>query len=255
MFPVLFIEILTGHAIMSVYHTNSEGTMTIEELYQGQLAIIVVSFGQEHMEFNTMIEDINPKKKLIYTDPILRDDKPVSFGSSAVQTHLIVFFEDRAPQIFRNVQIHLTRRDKESLWYTIIAPTTSVEYNRRKHYRCYIGEDTSVMIGKHHTTYDAVLKDLSYGGFSFSIETERSCEIGDMVHFVLQDYIPELKERFSFSIYGIVVTKRDIENDRSVYGCRITSNTYGIDTYIAKKERVRLQKSRGGLSAVQPFNK
>lgn len=229
--------------------------MTIEELYQGQLAIIMVSFGQEHMEFNTMIEDINPKKKLIYAAPVLRDDKPVSFSSSAVRTHLIVFFEDRTPQVFRNVTIQLTRRDKDSLWYAITAATTSVDYNRRKHYRCYIGENASVMIGRHHTTYDAVLKDLSYGGFSFTIETERTCEIGDMVHFVLQDYIPELNERFSFSIYGIVVTKRDIENERSVYGCRITSNARGIDTYIAKKERIRLQKSRGGMSSAQPFRK
>lgn len=220
--------------------------MRLEELEQGQLVTILVSFDKKYMEFNTMIEEVNQKKRLVYASPVMRNDKPVSFKSSSVRTHLLIFFRDRTPQIFRNVSIQLTGRDRDSVWYAISASTASLDFNRRKSYRCYIGEDITVMIGKHRTTYKAILRDLSAGGFSFSMETsKKDCKVGSMVHFVLNDFLDEIKERFSFSIYGIIVSKRELENNRMAYGCRITSSTRGIDSYIAKKERVRLQKTRG----------
>lgn len=223
--------------------------MNLEELQPGLLATIIVSLGQKHMEFNTMIEEVNAKKKTAYIPPVLKDDKPISFNSNTVQTHLLVFFPDRTPQVFRNVKILLARRDRESLCYTVTSTSSSVDYNRRKHYRCYIGLDTTIMVGAHHSAYDAVLKDLSIGGFSFTMDSYLQCSVGDMVHFVLKEYIDELKENFQFSIYGIVVEARLLENDKTIYGCRITSNAYGIDSYIAKKERLRLQKTRGSLSS------
>lgn len=224
------------------------GLMNLDELQPGQLATIIVSYGKEHMEFNTMLEDVYPKRRIICAAPVLKNEKPISFNSSAVQTHLVVFFEDKTPQIFYNVSIMLTRRDKTSVWYHITAPSNSIEYNRRKSYRCYLGIDTTVMIGPHHAAYDAILKDISVGGFSFTIDSFRSCDVGEMAHIILKDYIEELKESFTFSVYGIILTKRELENNRTVCGCRITSNTYGIDSYIAKKERIRLQKTRGGLT-------
>lgn len=225
--------------------------MNLDELQPGQLATIIVSYGKEHMEFNTMLEDVYPKKRIICAAPVLKNDKPISFNSTAVQTHLVVFFEDKTPQIFHNVKILLTRRDKTSVWYSISAPSNSIDYNRRKSYRCYLGMDTSIMVGPHHAAYDAILKDISVGGFSFTMDSFRNCSVGEMAHLILKDYIEELKENFTFSIYGIILTKRELENNRTIYGCRITSNTFGIDSYIAKKERVRLQKTRGGFSTSQ----
>lgn len=221
--------------------------MRLEELEQGQLVTILVSFGKKYMEFNTMIEEVSQKKRLVYTSPIMRNDRLISFKSSSVRTHLLAYFRDRTPQIFRNVSIQLTGRDVGSVQYAVSASSESLDFNRRKHYRCYIGEEVTIMIGRHHTTYKAVLKDLSVGGFSFCLETsKKECKVGNMVHFVLNEFLDELKERFSFSIYGIIVSKREIDNNRMIYGCRITSNTHGIAAYIAKKERVRLQRTRGG---------
>ena len=226
--------------------------MHLNELKPEQLVTILAYVGSEHMEFNTMVEDVSSDKNTIHLAPILRDEKPVSFNGKAIQTHLLAFFDQQIPHIFRNVRLVLTRRDKESVWYTATASTTSVPYNRRRYYRCYIGLDAVVRIGAHRAPHDAIIKDLSIGGFGFTVSSDVNCAIGDMVHFTLSERIQEVSKVFSFNIYGIIVNKRELENGNVVCGCRMTSNPSNIDSYIAIKERLRLQKERSTATASFP---
>ncbi len=226
--------------------------MHLNELQPEQLVTILAYVGSEHMEFNTMVEDVGSDKNTIHLAPILRDGKPVSFNGKAIQTHLLAFFDQQIPHIFRNVRLVLTRRDKESVWYTATASTTSVPYNRRRYYRCYIGLDAVVRIGAHRAPHDAIIKDLSIGGFGFTVSSDVNCAIGDMVHFTLSERIQEISKVFSFNIYGIIVNKRELENGNVVCGCRMTSNPANIDSYIAIKERLRLQKERSAATASFP---
>lgn len=223
--------------------------MFLNNLHPEQLVTILAYVGSEHIEFNTMVEDVGLNKNTIHLAPILRDGKPVSFNGKSIQTHLLAFFDQQIPHIFRNVHLVLTRRDKESVWYTVTASTTSVPYNRRRYYRCYIGLDAVVQIGAHRAAHDAIIKDLSIGGFAFVVSSDVSCSIGEMVHFHLSERIHETSQLFTFSIYGIIVNKRELENGNVVCGCRMTSNPANIDSYIATKERLRLQKERSAASA------
>lgn len=221
--------------------------MRLDELQTGQHVTILASVGNEQLEFSTTVEEINTKKHSIYLAPVLKDEKAVSFNGN-IQTHLLVYIDEQIPHIFRNVRIMLIRRGKGEICYTVTASTTSVRYNRRRHFRCYIGIEATVMVGVHRAPYDAIIKDLSISGFCFTVDSDKKCAIGDMVHFVLNERLPELMKNFSFNIYGIIVNRRELENGKTVCGCRITSNTAGIDSYIAMKERLRLQKTRGNAA-------
>lgn len=222
--------------------------MYLNELHPEQLVTILAYVGNEHMEFNTMVEDTGSDKNSIHLAPIMRNDKPVSFNGSSIQTHLLVFFDDQIPHIFRNVHLTLTRHGKNTVWYTAKVSTTSVPYNRRRYYRCYIGLEAVVQIGAHRSAHDAIIKDLSIGGFAFTVSSDVNCSIGDMVHFTLNERIPEAARVFAFSVYGLIVNKREMENGRIVCGCRMTSNPANIDAYIATKERLRLQKERNAAA-------
>ncbi|MBO5278083.1 MAG: PilZ domain-containing protein [Lachnospiraceae bacterium] len=223
--------------------------MRLDELQQEQKVTILASVGNEQLEFSSTVEDVNPQRHCVYLAPVLKNEKPVSF--SGTPTHLLIYIDEQVPHIFRNVHITLVRRSKGEICYAVTASTTSVKYNRRRHFRCYIGIETTVMVGVHRAPYDAIIKDLSISGFGFTVDSDKECAIGDMVHFVLNERFPELMKNFSFNIYGIIVNRRELESGKTVCGCRITSNTAGIDAYIAMKERLRLQKERG--NAVSPL--
>ena len=223
--------------------------MYLNDLHPEQLVTILAYVGSEHMEFNTMVEETGASKGIIHLAPILRNEKPVSFSGKSIQTHLLAFFDEQIPHVFRNVHLTLTRRDRESVWYTVTASAASVPYNRRRYYRCYIGLDSVVRIGAHRAAHNAIIKDLSIGGFGFVVSPDVECSIGEMVHFSLSERIPEVSKVFSFSIYGIIVNKRELENGNIVCGCRMTSNPANIDSYIATKERLRLQKERSAAAA------
>lgn len=223
--------------------------MRLDELQEGQEVTILASVGNEQLDFTTTVEEVNTKKHCIYLAPILKDDKPISFRGNFVHTHLFVSLEEQIPHIFRNVQILLVRRNNDEICYNVTASTTSVKHNRRRHFRCYIGQETTFTVGTHRAPYLGILKDISISGFCFTVDSDKACAIGDMVHFKYNERIPEVMKVYNFNIYGIIVNIRELENGRTLCGCRITSNPAGIDSYIATKERLRLQKAR---STAQP---
>lgn len=222
--------------------------MYLNELHPEQLVTILAYVGNEHMEFNTMVEDTGSDKDIIHLAPIMRNGKPVSFNGSSIQTHLLAFFDDQVPHIFRNVHLALTRHDDGTICYLAKVSTTSVPYNRRRYYRCYIGLDIAVQIGAHRSSHDAFIKNLSIDGFAFVVSSEVICSIGDTVHFTLDEQIPKSTQNFHFSIHGVIVNKHAVKNGKVICGCRMTSNPTNINIYIATKERLRLQNERNGAA-------
>lgn len=228
--------------------------MRLDDLQQGQEVTILACVKNEQLSFTTTIEEVNTKKHCLYLAPILKDDKPISFKGSFIHTHLFVSLEDQIPHIFRNVQILLVRRTNNEICYNVTASTTSVKHNRRRHFRCYIGLENTFMVGAHRAPISGILKDISISGFCFSIDAAKTCSLGDMVHFRYTEQIPEISRLYHFNIYGIIVNIRELENGKILCGCRITSNTAGIESYIAAKERLRLQKTRINTPNTLPHN-
>ena len=102
----------------------------------------------------------------------------------------------------------------------------------------------SVQFGANHSVHDAVIKDISIDGFSFVCSNDITFELDRVVHVLLNDYIDEIAENFSFHLYGIIVRSYALDENRTVYGCKLNNKVIGLDKYITKKERIRIKNTR-----------
>ena len=229
--------------------------MRIEELEANQAIKLLVNAGNQQLEFPSTVLEAFPRKHLILTSPIMKDDKIISFSGKGIQTHVVVFFPDQKPIVFQNVTIQTTRDRNDALCYMITSLLDSREFNRRGAFRCYIGIDTHVRIGSHKGALEAIIKDVSSSGFAFALRGEKELEIGESVHAVLNDYIEETAKSYSFHLIGNIVRSYEMENKMTVYGCQLTTKIVGLDTYLVEKERIRLQRNRNSKSGVNKKDK
>lgn len=219
--------------------------MRIEELTPGTPITILASINNQQAQFESRILEVNPKKRIVLAESVFIDDKVVTFRAKALIVNIVISNENDSPQIFKNVMVQLVKHKKE-ICYNLVTIAESKPYNRRESFRCYVGITSSAQIGANRTTYDIIIKDVSITGFSFVCSNELKLENHQIVHTVLKDYLEELAEDFSFHLYGIVVRSYPLDNNRLIYGCRLNSRVFGLESYITKKERLRIKRMNGG---------
>lgn len=222
--------------------------MLIEELATGQSIKLQAKIGEEIVEFETTVQEALPRKHMILADIVRKNDKAVSFRGKGLIVDLHVSPSDSAPLVFKNVQIDLRKKQDNSLCYSITTITEAKVLNRRQAFRCYVGVATTVQCGTNRAAFEAVIKDVSNIGFAITTSSENEFHENQVLHTVLNDYLEEIAENFSFHLYGIIVRCQDLENGQCVYGCKLNQKVPGLDTYIMKKERLRLRKANGGGS-------
>lgn len=219
--------------------------MKVSDLAVGQEIKILVMIGEQKLEFPSSIEMTNPKKKLAYLSPAMKDGKILNFKGKGILTSLLVQLPDSKPLIFRNVTLNTMKKEDGTFCYGMQCLSEGLEVNRRGAFRCSIDIRTVMRIGLDRTTYDIILRDISVTGFSFLFcDSENTCEVGKSVHTVLNDYLEETCENFSFQIYGDVVRCEELENGKVVYGCKLAEKIRNLDKYIAQKERIRIHNQR-----------
>lgn len=221
--------------------------MRIEEVTPGLSIEIVANFGEEQLMFDSHIEEVYPRKHLVLAAPVLQNDKVISFRAKGLIVDVLVTLEDDKPQLFKNVTISVLKKPDGTFCYNLATAALSKPYNRRRNFRCYVGAASSVQFGPNHRTHEAVIKDISASGFSFVCNNDVSFDKDQLVHTVLNDYLEELAENFSFHLYGIIVRSYPLDDMRTVYGCRLNKKVSGLDAYIMKKERLRLKRLSGTI--------
>lgn len=220
--------------------------MRIEDLTSEQTLSLLVIAGGQQLDFSVDFLEAYPRKHMIVTTPVMKNDKIISFTGKGILIHLVVTFLESKPLVFQNVTVHTAKREDDSLCYTITTIAESKELNRRGAYRCYIGVDTYVRIGNGRSTIRATIKDVSVTGFAFAVtEGNREYEDGLAVHAVLNDYIEETMQSYSFHLIGSIVRHYELENGIIVYGCQMPNRVIGLDKYLNEKERMRLRKAHG----------
>lgn len=224
--------------------------MRIEDLTPGQPITFLIVAKDQQLEFSSTVLEILPRKHTIISSPIMKDDKVISFHGNGILVHLLVPFPDQKPHVFRNVAVYTAKKKDDSLCYTITTIAESKEFNRRGAFRCFVGIDTSVRIGSYHSSLGVTIKDVSSSGFSFTTSYELKYSNDDIVHAVINDYIEETATKYSFHLLGTIVRRFKLENGIFVYGCKYNTRVAGIDRYIAEKERIRLQRSRGNTKTI-----
>lgn len=219
--------------------------MRIDELSAGLPITFLVTIDKEFISFETKIQNVYSKKHLVLADAIYYNEKIVSFSGANIHVDVLVKRPAEKPQLFKEVKVTTMRKPDGSLCYNLATDEESKPYNRRQHFRCYIGLPSIVQFGTDHTAQDAVIRDISLSGFSVTCPKDVELKENQIVHALFNDYIDELDEKFSLHLYGLIVRSYELENGKVVYGCRLNSRVSGLDSYIAKKERIRLRNTSG----------
>ena len=229
--------------------------MRIEELAPEQSITFLVITGGKQLEFPSTVLESLPRKHMILAMPIMKGDKIISLSSNSLIVHLIATFPEQKPMVFQNVTVQSVKREDDSLCYAITCAEESKELNRRGAFRCFLGIESHIRVGNNKAAIPVTLKDISVTGFSFTISSTREYAEKDKVHAVLNDYIEESGNRYSFQLYGTIVRHVPLENGMTVYGCQLNGKVVGLDRYIMEKERMRLRKSHGKSSTPPKNNK
>lgn len=222
--------------------------MKMSDLEVQQPVTILILAGEQKMEFPSSIIMTNPKKHTAYLSPIMKEGKILNFNGKGISTNILVQLPDSKPLVFREVTLNTMKKEDGTFCYGMQSNTEGVEVNRRESFRCPVDISSVLRIGFNRTSYDIILRDVSLTGFAFIFDKHDNnalCDIGQMVHTVLNDYIAEVNENFQFQIYGTVVRKEELVNGKIVFGCKLADHVRGLDNYIAIKERIRSRNQRG----------
>ncbi len=220
--------------------------MRIEELTTGTPITLTANVNGEQLDFHTTVQEVFPKKKFILADAVYQDEKIVSFNAPGTSVDLLAALDRDKPMLFQGIKIATMKKADKSLCYGITATGEAKPINRRENYRCYVGLPTTIKCGLQQMTYSAILRDVSVSGFSVAVDSDLELTQNQVIHTLLEDYIAELNENFSFHLYGLIVRIQQLDNGKIVYGCRLNAKIGGLENYLMKKERMRLRKSNGG---------
>jgi hypothetical protein len=220
--------------------------MRIEELTTGTGITFYVNIANnQRLTFDSQIIEINLKKHLILAEAIIKDEKVLSFKGSAVSVDLVVTVPDSKPILFKNISVETLKLADNSFCYNLAAAKEGIPYNRRDSYRCFVGNASVLRDNKALKDYNIILRDVSSGGFSVTCGPELELNNEQLVHVLLEDYLEELNQKYSFHLCGITVRKQELEHGKIVYGFRLNNHVGGLETYLTQKERLSIKKNRG----------
>lgn len=219
--------------------------MRIEELLPDQKVTLQVNVNGNELSFDTRVQEANPKKHFILLDAVMQGSKGISFKGPNIVVNLFVCLDGERPYLFQSVTALLQKKPDGTLCYLVTASTEGLPFNRREHFRCYVGTQGHL----NHSSLDGpqtvIVRDVSYSGFSVVCNPEIALKEGQVIHVILRDEIVETNESFSFHLYGLIVRTEELPNGSILYGCKLNNHVAGLDQYIMTKERYRLKKASG----------
>ena len=178
--------------------------MQIDDLTAGLSLSFLINLNTEQLQFESKILEVYPHRHTLLAQGVFTDDKIISFRGKGLIVDLIVTLPEDKPQLFKNVTTNVVKLSDGTLCYTVSSIAGSKTYNRRQSYRCYIGIETAVQCGLNRAAHDAIIKDISYNGFSVVSREDLKLEVNQTVHAVLNDHMDETAENFNFHLYGLV---------------------------------------------------
>lgn len=216
--------------------------MQIDDLTPGLSISFIIHLNNEELQFESRILEVYSHRHTLLAEGVFADNKIIAFRGKGLVVDLIVTFPDDKPQLFKNVTTTVVKRSDGTLCYTIHSIAGGKTYNRRQSYRCYVGIETAIQCGRNRAAHDAIIKDISYSGFSVVIKENLQLENNQTIHVVLNDYMEDTAETFNFHLYGLIARMQELENGLFLYGCRLNNPVQGLEQYIIKKERAVLRK-------------
>ena len=209
--------------------------MDPKDIQAGHKISIIV----EKLDFSSEIKHVRDGYILI--ELIVVNEKIVNFPDN-VNANMVYFDDDDKLYSWNNVQIVPVKFKDGRKYHKITMPVEEgKKYNRRRHYRLYIGEEMLVDI---KNTADKksimpIIRDASESGFSFIYKEE--LKVGQRVVLYFQQ--PEGYRRIAFN--GKVVRVQYNENlDSNMYGCTIFDPGGALGKIINTIQQRKLNENR-----------
>ncbi|MCR5691567.1 MAG: hypothetical protein K6G62_05050 [Eubacterium sp.] len=213
--------------------------MNISELSPGSKLRLNVAIRDRQFEFESKVAE--PSKKEFLIEPIRMDGKLLNVEGNSVTVDLLLIREDEKPIIWKNVDIRCVRH-KHKTYYAVDKDLPGKEYNRRREYRLFVGEEMTAHIGSDRTDRSILLKDVSNSGFAF---INPSSLEEDEESFVYLAFPAKLGEReIEIPLFGKIVRKMDLPDGRVLYGCVLVKKNEILGRYINQKQMEILAKKR-----------
>ena len=205
--------------------------MLISEIEPGTTIQIVATIQDQQFEFDSRVFDLHKKDVLI--EAIRMNDKLLNIQGDNVAVDLVLFRENDKPLIWRNVEI-VCKKYKSKIYYAVNKELVAKEYNRRREYRLFVGEEIHARVGHKKVDRIVVLKDISNNGFSFIYQEPIEDAEGAFVYMTYPVVLNE--KRTEIPLFGKVVRKMDLPDGRTLYGCVLMKKNEMIGHYINQRQ-------------------
>lgn len=181
-------------------------------------------------------------------NPVRRDGKIVMLSMAIGIVYSVQAFnaEDEKMYEWNNVRPQLVTLKDGKKYLILINKNNMKALNRRKSYRVWLGVTGVAKFGNDRTTYDVIVKDISATGIAIIVR-EALGELlpNSVVHINFFDEDTET----TFNINALFLRREELDENRTLIACRLTTESKDINKFIRDKERLNLRKHSNRYSS------
>ena len=214
------------------------------EMASGLKVHLTATAGLEQLEFETSV--VQAGEGHIIVEPVKHNGKILNFSNSSIIKNVVVDAQP-LPEKYINVDVEITMLENKK-YHIILSDKEGIPINRRNEFRVYVGSYVTAQLANINQSIEAILKDVSVGGFSLVIRKEGIDVIvgwvGQSIKVVF--YHGGNKNRIPMVFIGQAVREEDIDEERVLVGCKSLRQPFGIEKFIADRQREELHRKNNG---------
>lgn len=212
--------------------------MFLMEILPGTQLTIVIKYGRDVLEFNTVA--IRPEKNALLVSPITKDGKMINFVEVSNILYQLTFVSSTDNRLYKwtRVAIKAVKDDRGQLYHMIVSEVEGQPHNRRQSFRVSINMEGVARFGVNEKAHQVRIKDISSSGIGFECDQNITISEDMQIRVTFEDK----PLRISFKIDCQPVRKDSIpEEDTFFYGCKFKNESAAVNNYVQKKQqRIRL---------------
>ena len=214
------------------------------EMASGLKVHLTATVGLEKLEFETSV--VRAGEGHIIVEPVKHNGKILNFSNSSIIKNVVVDAQP-LPEKYINVDVEITMLENKK-YHIILSDKEGIPINRRNEFRVYVGSYVTAQLANINQSIEAILKDVSVGGFSLVIRKEGIDGIVGWVGQVIKVvyYHGGNKNRIPMVFIGQAVREEDIDEERVLVGCKSLRQPFGIEKFIADRQREELYRKNNG---------
>lgn len=205
----------------------------------------VLTFNVQDKPFEFIVKIIQVIDTKILLSPIRIQGKILNLNAATKKT--LIFSQNNSKPIeWSNLAIGIFRDKNNKSFYILDGSIKGNYVNRRNAFRIPIGMQANAQIGKHTSTKEVIIKDISATGFAIiddKIESEEDIfnSIGKQTRITFTDN----NFNYHISLQGTVKRISQLNDNKYLYGCELSKEYKNLENYISLKQRENLIKNSG----------